>query len=115
MSFYQKQKLISVVCDTFMTVFRFSWTHPLPRPQLFAQPQPPQRKTDSMRAHESQLPNADRLQAQSFSFFLPLMDLGEIPYYKVWLPIVWSCPWAFMMQLEMQENESRRETMGIRS
>ena len=65
MSFYQKQKLKSVVCDIFMNLFRFSWTYLPHRPQLFAEPQAPQQTTDTMWAHASQLPNADRLQAES--------------------------------------------------
>lgn len=84
MSFYQKQELKSVVCDTFMDLFRFSWTLLLPRPQLFAQPQLPQQTT--MWAHANQLPKADWLHALSLWFLLPFLDLGEIPYYRVWLP-----------------------------
>lgn len=95
LNFYQEWKLKSIVSDTFMSLFRFPWSHLLPRPQLFAQPQPAQQPTDSIRARASLLSKGDQLQAGLW-LLLPLLDLGE--YHTTGLGFPNSLQWAFMMR-----------------
>lgn len=95
MNFYREWKLKSIVSDTFVSLFRFPWSHLLPRPQLFAQPQPPQQPTDSIKAQAILLSKGDQLQA-SLWLLLPLLDLGE--YHTPALGFPNSLQWVCMMR-----------------
>lgn len=76
-----------IVSDTSMSLFRVSWSHLLPGPQLFAQSPPPRQPPDAVKTRAVPLPEVDGSSAsQSFWLLLPLPDSGDILCYGVWLP-----------------------------